>query len=345
MTISDPKENELIVPDPINSIQAQIDAYHEGKQEPSRGHMGASLLGHPCDRWLWLNFRWVIQQKFPGRILRLFRRGQLEEATIIQDLRAIGIDVRGSQTAVKFDAHVSGSADAIAASGVPESPSKPHVLEFKTHSLKSFNDVCKNGVEKSKFEHFIQMQIYMLGLGLERALYVAVCKDDDRMYTERVKLDKDVAEKFVQRGQRIALDDRMPPPISTDASWYQCKFCPAHKFCHSGELPKQFSCRTCAHATAKEDSTWRCEKHQADGIPVEFQRKGCDQGTIHPDIVPWKYSTERDYVIWHTPFGDIAQGNPDANIYAASEVLANPQACAAGDATGIREAFDAKVIG
>lgn len=334
----------MIVPEPANSIQALIDKHHETKESEPRGHMGASQLGHPCDRWLWLNFRWVINQKFPGRILRLFRRGHLEEATIIQDLRAIGVDVRGAQTAVNFGSHVSGSADAVAVSGVPESPRKPHVLEFKTTSKKAFDDLAKQGVEKSKFEHFIQMQVYMLGLGVDRALYIAICKDDDRMYTERVRLDKALAEKYIARGQRIALDDRMPPPLSTDPSWYQCKFCPAYNFCHSGELPKAFSCRTCAHSTAKDDSTWRCEKHQADGIPIEFQRKGCDQGTIHPDIVPWKYTAERDYVIWHTPDGDIAQGNPDANIYSASEVLANPKACATG-AGEIRARFDGRVVG
>ena len=335
----------MILPEPINSIQAQIDAYHESKQDEPRPYMGASILGHPCDRWLWLNFRWVIQQKFPGRIKRLFRRGQNEEATIIQDLRAIGMDVRGAQTAVKFDGYVQGHMDAIIASGVPDAPKKAHVAEFKTHNKKSFDDLTKNGVEKSKFEHFVQMQIYMLGTDIEQALYVAVCKDDDRMYTERVKLDKDLAKKYVKRGQRIAFSDRMPPPISTDPSWYQCKSCPAYNFCHQQELPKHFNCRTCAHSTASEEpESFVCEKFGGHEIPIEFQRKGCDSGTIHLDIVPWKYTAERDYIIWHTPDGDIAQGEPDANIYSASEVLANPKACATG-AGEIRERFDGRVVG
>lgn len=335
----------MIIPQPQNTIANLIDKHHESQQESPRGHMGASLLGHPCERYLWLNFRWVVQEKFKGRILRLFRRGQNEEATIISDLRAIGIDVRGTQTRVNFDAHVSGSADGVALSGVPQAPSKQHVLEFKTHSLKSFNDVVKKGVEASKYQHFVQMQVYMLGLGIDRALYVAVCKDNDEIYTERVRLDSDLAHKYVKRGQRIALDDRMPPPLSTDPTWFECRFCPAYSFCHKAEIPTQFSCRTCAHATPKEDSTWRCEKHEADGIPVEFQRKGCDSGLIHPDIVPWKYTAEGDEVVWHTPFGDITNGVPDANIYAASEVLANPEACAKGLGAEIRAKFDGKVVG
>ncbi len=82
------------IPDSDYSISALIDKHHESLAEPPRPHMGASVLGHICDRWLWLSFRWAVQPKFDGRILRLFRRGQNEESTIVSDLRAIGLDLR-----------------------------------------------------------------------------------------------------------------------------------------------------------------------------------------------------------------------------------------------------------
>ena len=80
-----------LIPEPTATTAKAIDAYHESKKEKPRPHMGVSLLGHPCDRWLWLSFRWAIQEDFPGRILRLFRRGHHEENWIVQDLRAIGV--------------------------------------------------------------------------------------------------------------------------------------------------------------------------------------------------------------------------------------------------------------
>lgn len=224
------------IPEPNNSISALIDKHHESKSESSRGHLGASLLGHPCDRYLWLSFRWAVIPKFPGRILRLFRRGHMEEATLVSDLRAIGIDLRHTgrdQKRVDFGAHVSGSIDAIAESGVPESPNKRHVVEFKTHSVKSFADLEKHGVQKSKPQHYAQMQVYMAGTGIDRALYVAVCKDDDRLHTERIRYDEEAAKRLIDRGHRIALAERMPEPISADPSWYQCKFCAAYGIvCH-----------------------------------------------------------------------------------------------------------------
>jgi len=338
------KENEMIIPEPINTVQAKIDAWHESQQEPPRPHMGASMLGHPCDRWLWLSFRWVVQEKFSGRMLRLFRRGHNEEESIVRDLRNADIDVTNigaNQSRVSFGSHVSGSVDGIV-SNLPFSPKKKAILECKTHSDKSFKELVDKGVQKSKPMHFIQCQVYMLGMNLDRALYYAINKNTDEIYTEWLKFDQAVADKYIARGKAIALSDRMPAPLSTDPSWYQCKFCPAHSFCHKQELPKTFSCRTCAHSTAKEDSTWRCEKHNSDGIPVEFQRKGCTDGVIHPDIVPWKYTDKEDKVIWHTPDGDIA--NCQAG-YTASEILANPEACALGIAQEFKDEFGAKVVG
>jgi hypothetical protein len=282
------------LPEPIHTISNLIDKHHEVNAEPPRGHMGCSTLGHPCDRWLWLSFRWAVIEKFDGRILRLFRRGQMEEVTIINDLRAIGIEIDDSQSRVDFGHHVSGSLDGIIKRGVPEAPSKRHVAEFKTHSKKSFDDMIKNGVEKSKPMHFVQMQVYMYGTDIDRALYVAICKDDDRIYTERVRYDRAIAEKYIQRGQSIALADRMPPPLSTDPTWFQCRFCAAHSFCHKSEPTRHANCRTCAHSTAMADSTWRCERHEADDIPLEFQRTGCDDHVIHPDMVPWAMIPSKD---------------------------------------------------
>ena len=279
------------IPPPRTTIQGLIDAHHEAHAEAPRRHMGASELGHHCDRWLWLKFRWMVIEKHEGRLLRVFRRGHGEEATILKDLRAIGLVIRETtdgQTRVDFGSHIEGSIDCIIESGVPEAPTTPHIGEFKTHSKKSFDELEKKGVEAAKWSHFVQMQVYMHGTGIDRALYVAVCKDDDRMYVERVRYDVDVATKYIARGKRLALADEMPPPVTTDPTWYLCTWCPAHAVCHKGAgVIAPQTCRSCAHATAKEDSTWRCEKHNADNIPLAFQRTGCSDYELHDHLLPF----------------------------------------------------------
>ena len=218
------------IPEPIHTLSALIDKAHESKPDLPRPHMGASMIGHPCDRYLWLSFRWAAIDNFPGRILRLFRRGHHEENWIVSDLKSIGVKVSeidketGKQYAIK-DGHFGGSLDGVALSGIPESPNKPHVLEFKTHALKSFNDLCKNGVEKSKPTHWAQVMVYMEGLNIDRCLYVGICKNDDQIYTERIRLNKSTAKKYNDRAQKIIASDRIPEPISGDPTWFECKFC------------------------------------------------------------------------------------------------------------------------
>lgn len=317
------------IPPASTDIANLIDAAHEAREEKPRPHLGASTLGHPCDRWIWLSFRFAIRQKFSGRIKRLFRRGHNEEATIMSDLAMIGIEFSKRQAHVNFGSHVSGSADAIVESGIPESPTKRHVAEFKTHSRKSFDAVAKDGVLKSKPEHWAQMQAYMHGLFIDRALYVAICKDDDRIYTERIRYDKEASEKLIERGKRIALNDNIPAPLSTDPTWYQCRFCPAHDFCHKSKLSKEINCRTCAHSTAKEDSTWRCERHDADAIPFDYQIKGCESHTLHPDLVPWKVKDgPKEWTLVYDINGvEVINGEPDAEIFSSREIVANADGC------------------
>ena len=335
------------IPEAENNIASLIDRHHESKSEPPRPHMGASQLGHPCDRWLWLSFRWAVVPTFPGRVLRIFRRGHAEEANIVSDLRAVGMDVRAGQRQLKFSGHVAGTPDAIIETGVPEAPKTRHVAEFKTHNAKSFTKVERNGVRDAKPEHWSQMQVYMHGTGTERALYVAVCKDDDRIYTERVHYDAEAAAALLERGRRLSLADRMPEPLSADPSWYQCKFCPAHAFCHETRTTREVNCRTCAHSTAKEDGSWRCERHDADGIPVEFQRAGCDSHVLHPDLVPWQMK-DSDWpwiAVYEIDGKDVANGEGDARVYTSREILANPAMCASGDpfVEAVREAFDGRI--
>ena len=322
------------LPESNHSIISMIDKYHESKIELPRPHLGASMLGHPCDRWLWLSFRWAVQPTFNGRILRVFRRGHNEEATIISDLRVIGMKVKANATQewVNFGSFISGSIDAIIEYGVPEAPNKKHIAEFKTHSKKSFDEVVKAGVEKSKPIHYAQMQVYMLGTKIDRALYFSVCKDNDEIYTERVRFDKAYAESLVKRGQTIALSDHMPPPISFDASWYQCKFCDAHEFCHDTKTTKHVNCRTCAHSTPTPESTFHCAKWESD-IPTEHQHIGCEYHVLHPDLVPWQRAESDNQ--WQAVYiinnRKVKNGAPDFDCYASKELLANPIACTEPD--------------
>jgi hypothetical protein len=339
------------IPPPIHTISNLIDEHHAAQPDEPRLHLGGSMLGHPCDRWLWLSFRWAVREKFPGRIKRLFRRGNNEEDIITADLKAIGIKITNTgkdQIFLDMGSHVGGSVDGIIESGVPGAEKTRHIAEYKTHALKSFDDLEKKGVKVSKPMHWAQMQVYMLGTKIERALYIAVCKNDDNIYTERVKFDEEAATNLLARGHRIATTERIPAPISTDASWYECKFCPAHSFCHQKQLTQHVNCRTCAHATPEDDGTWSCARWDSKNIPGDFQKIGCDSHVLHPDLVPWpiKDSTNAFEAIYEIEGVDVRNGEADAFTFSSSEIIANPGGCTAALTGKVRAAFPgAKVVG
>lgn len=253
-----------------------------------RPHLGASLIGRPCARALWYSFRWATAPRHEPRMLRLFARGQREEEYLAALLRSAGVTVvtvdpsTGQQW--RFGSgHFGGSMDG-ACVGLPEAPKTWHVLEFKTHSAKSFNELTAKGVQAAKPEHYAQMQCYMAWTGMQRALYMAVCKDDDRLHLERVDYDADAAEALFAKAQRVIDAAEPPPRVSDDPAWYECKWCDYADLCHGQAVPVPH-CRTCLHATPEPNGTWSCARHQAGDIPIQWQKRGCDAHRYIPALL------------------------------------------------------------
>tara|TARA_R110001606_G_scaffold6667_1_gene29900 strand:+ start:2875 stop:3882 length:1008 start_codon:yes stop_codon:yes gene_type:complete len=335
----------------MSKIVELIDEFHRKTTDTQRGHMGGSILGHQCERYLWYMFRWTFKENFPGRIRRLFRRGHNEEHTIVSDLRKIGIDIRdvgNNQARVEFGSHVSGSIDGVIKSGVPGHETEQFIAEFKTHNQKSFDGVARKGVQVSKPAHYAQMQVYMLGKKIHKSLYIAINKNNDEMYTEIVEFDKECAERLLRKGEWISLADEAPPRISKDPTWFACKFCPAKHICHSGEPTKQINCRTCAHSEPKPNGTWTCNRHNADNIPEDFQHKGCEDHILHRDVVPWtRMGGDDPNVVTFEINGEFIKNGKCKDGYASSELVSNIDACMSKDEFigNLRSDFGGKISG
>ncbi len=262
------------LPQQSKTVEAIYAAYKKaGDSEPSRGYLGASIIGHPCERYLWYTFRQCCKPSFDGRMHRLFETGDLAEARFTKNLRDIGCtvhdcDENGEQFEVMaLGGHFSGHMDGCAL-GIPEASKTWHVLEFKTYNTKSFNKLKKEGVQKSKPQHWAQMQTYMHLTGMKRALYLAVHKDTDELYSERVRYDKSEADALMDRARRIITTTSPPDRISKRRDYYQCSWCDAKEICWGNDesaLPvPSLSCRQCCHATPvideSTDALWKCMK-------------------------------------------------------------------------------------
>jgi len=332
------------IPEPEDTLSNRIDRFHERGRSNFSPYVEFDRLSHHCDRWVWLLFRWAVIPSFTGREARISRRDQMEKSLIISDLRAIGVDVRvGGKTPrlINFGGHVASHYDGVIEFGVPEAPNKRHVAVLRSHSRAEFEFLEAWGVSES----FVHAQLAMFGLDIDRALYVGVCKDDDRIYTERIRLDKKRAEQLLDRGKRIALEDQLPPlPKDRDG----CAKCEFREFCYETKTTTQVNCRTCEFGLAKSDGTWRCERYEADDIPIEFQQKGCDSHVLRADLVAWKRIDFKEGVASYALDNKvICNGTPAKNVYGSGEILSNMAACLSNDKgiSDLREKFDAKITG
>lgn len=278
------------VPPPVHSLAAEIYRWHQANADDGlRPHLGASLIGHPCSRYLWLSFRWVMAPGFDGRILRLFARGQREEAIIVEELRGIGAEVsecqaNGDQWRVSAcGGHFGGSLDGCV-KGLPGGSSTNfELLEFKTHNAKSFKDLSEKGVQVSKPQHWAQMQAYLHLTGMTRANYIAVNKDTEALYHERVAVDPDAGPQLIKRAESVIFAQEPPPGISSDPSWYECRLCNYHSFCHGQEAPL-VNCRTCAHVTPDPQGGWKCERF-GHWLTISAQKEACAQHRYIPALL------------------------------------------------------------
>lgn len=334
-----------IPPRDSSSTVAQIYRWYEATAESGhRAHLGASVIGHTCERYLWLLFRWAWREAFDGRMLRLFDTGKRAEARFVAELRGIGCEVHdadefGQQFRVReISGHFGGSLDG-AVLGLPEAPKSWHVVEFKTHGAKSFAELSAKGVRESKPQHWAQMQVYMGLTGMERALYLAENKDTSDLYSERVEFDLVEFNRLVERARRIVTAATPPGKLSADPAWYQCKWCAFHGLCH-GEQVAEVNCRTCAHATPRVDvegGVWQCELGQAP-IDDATQRQGCNGHRFIPALLE-RIAAQTDAaaepdgnqaVTYTLPDGStFSNGYPPA--FSSAEIRASKHASMLGD--------------
>ena len=197
--------------------------------------------------------------------------------------------------------HFGGSMDAVAI-GFPEAPKAWHVCEFKTHSAKSFAGLVKDGVAKSKPMHAAQMQVYMHLAGIERAFYLAVNKDTDELYQERLHYDAEAALRLMAKADRVLRNPQPPARISNDPAWYMCRFCDHAAACHQGAMPERH-CRSCLHASPVADGAWHCARHNHQ-LDRRAQENGCAAHLYIPGLVHGEQvDAGEDYVDYRMPDG------------------------------------------
>lgn len=249
-----------------------------------RTYLGMSQIGDPCHRALQYYHYWAFNTIHSKRMLRLFGVGHRMEDTFIQDLQSVGFEFESHQSELIGTAgHWKGHDDGIAISpgimvGDYFIEKNVRILtEFKTHNDKSFKELLRDGLKKSKPGHYGQIQEYLDGHGLYLCLYAAYNKNDSTYHFEVVEKDEEYCKDMKRKEMEVIASDSLLPRIGTGKeTWYECKFCDARKVCFKKE-DVLINCRTCQHIDVLDNGVWECSFHaENEMVGVAKQRKGCE---------------------------------------------------------------------
>jgi hypothetical protein len=254
---------------PEKSLQDKLNAIvHESYPRP---HLGGSVIGHACRRYIFYSFRWAYKNRIESRIYRIFRIGDAIEDILVKELASIGFKVRNNQAQVGgYKGHASGSID-----GEFDYEGLKYLFEAKSMNHTNFLALVRKGVQESKPQHYRQCQIYMGKRELDRTWYVAMDKDTSKLYSEVIEFDEFEYEMLLAKEEETidATHINLFPRVSNNSSWYECKSCDARFVCHHNLTPEK-NCRTCKHVEIHDEGKWSCGLYQ-EWLTVKQQEDGC----------------------------------------------------------------------
>lgn len=196
-----------------------------------------------CVRKLWAECHdQVGGPEFPAHMLAIFELGSGIEKHVIELLRLAGYLVTDEQklSVVSFEkgTELRGRRDGTILLGRRKFDLVPAILEVKSANKERWELCEAQGYEEWSPKYMDVLQCYMGASGIHVSLAVVYCKDDSRIYAEKILFDKARYEKVLSKAD-TALTSRTPPPRPKEAtSEFSafCRFCSARSWCW-GPLP------------------------------------------------------------------------------------------------------------
>lgn len=234
---------------PTEMINALIDQAlsEQRSKEPPRSYLGASRLGNECLRALQFEYTNTPQdQELTGDKLRIFALGHLIEGLITEWLRMAGFHLvttipagpdYGEQIGFsQLNGKIRGHRDGVFIDG-PDFLKYPCLWECKGLGHKYFMQLKREGLKKYSPVYYGQVQTYQAYFNLQNpAIFTAIDKDNCQMLHLPIEFDPAVAQACSDNGLQVirACEAReLLPRISQDPSFYKCKLCSYHNFCHT----------------------------------------------------------------------------------------------------------------
>lgn len=235
--------------DLAQKLRAALIDQHAREGEVTGRALGASYLGGPCDRALWLTFRRALPRPMDGDLGRRLDLGSVMEKAVAEELAA----ELGSHWNPKPGVlSVMGGLVVSILDGVADIGGQRYIVEIKAPSKRKFDQIAMHGIEAAEPRYRAQIQT-SLAIASKQwpeppagCLAIVSCADTGELHTELIEHDESVSNKYGHRAVGIVTSEEMPAGVSDDPDYHACMDCHFSAICHSGQEARK-ECRTCQH--------------------------------------------------------------------------------------------------
>jgi hypothetical protein len=216
--------------DPLNvEINALIERAAAATMELPRSYLGASIIGHECDRQV--QFDWWVRPLLPARVKAIFARGHFFEALMREQLIAAGFAFAPSEALefVALDGYLQGHADGVLIAA-PRLPGVylaiPCLWECKALNGKNWRAVGRDGLAKVFPRYSVQVALYQHFLGKNNpALITCVNADSCEALHFALAFNPTRVQQAIDRASTIIAATRageLLPRFTTDPNDWRC---------------------------------------------------------------------------------------------------------------------------
>jgi CRISPR/Cas system-associated exonuclease Cas4 (RecB family) len=207
----------------------------EKKPDDLRTYIGASSIGHKCNRFLWYQLKGLESDQVPSNIQITFDIGKKLESLILNYLEKSGLNIVRPETSNNFLFYqdietpiFQGHADAVLLSEYHD----PIIIEIKTAKNSSFSKFVKHGLKAWNEIYYAQLQAYMGMSGYKQSILLALNKDSSELHHECVDYDNNYYNELKTKAKIISECNEPPPKINNNAIFLICNRCKFKKVCH-----------------------------------------------------------------------------------------------------------------
>jgi hypothetical protein len=284
-------EDKEVVRRILESYKQREDYYTE--------RLGASSISsRNCNLYWWHSFRWARKEETEPEIIRMFALGHLLEEWALSDLKNAGYRIEDKDSNGQQHERQSGvvvhKCDGIIYGVDDADENEPYLLEIKGLKQESLDKVRDKGLQKGSPGYFKQLQIGLTLFQMKAGLFVAISKNGNDFYIERVLRDSKLGVALIDQANATAALKEPPPKTQTSDQSTECRFCSIRNQCWEenqrfGQYrPVEKNCRSCRFFDVKIDGTdpvHLCGK-TSKALSYDEQRAGCDQYRIINSMVP-----------------------------------------------------------